>query len=133
MFEIAVYCQNCGQTLTLTVDKIERGGLRLVCYVKNHICFGGYEEHKNDNQFCDDCEGEKGEKENSYIGNAWYGPYGSLVCDVEIDGVTNLFQMSDDSKRAYGADYLIAETMPIKAAAIFAENLGLKWRGRINE
>lgn len=131
--EIKIRCGNCGVCHIFTADHIENGGRSVVCYVQKHTCFGGCQEQANDNQFCDDCKEEKEEKDNSYIGNAWYGPYGSLVCDVEIDGITNLFPMSDDSKRAYGAAFLVAETMTIKAAENLAENLGLKWRGRINE
>lgn len=109
MMESVFKCGNCGEVLSATA-LMENGGCRIVFHIQEHTCFGGDQNH--------------------YIGNAWYGPYGSLVCDVHIDGKTNLLS---DSKSTYGADYLVAESMTIKAAEALAESMGLKWGGRIDE
>lgn len=51
-----------------------------------------------------------------------YGAGGALVCDEEIDGVTQ--KLDDDAARYYGAMFMVGESMQLGAARRIAELLG---------
>ena len=51
-----------------------------------------------------------------------YGSMGALVCDEPIDGVTQ--ELNEETAKAYGGKFFIAESMNRKAAAKIAEALG---------
>lgn len=60
-----------------------------------------------------------------FQGNAFYGPGGALVSDVEIPGVTQL--LSDDNAKYYKARYFIGESIRKDAARVLATLLGLRF------
>lgn len=57
-------------------------------------------------------------------GTMMRGPGGALVCDREIEGVTQ--KLDADSARFYGGPYMLAETVTLGAARVIAAAMGFR-------
>ena len=51
-----------------------------------------------------------------------YGPGGALLCDEEIEGITQ--RLDDQAAGYYGGRYMVGESMTVGAATRIAELLG---------
>ena len=56
----------------------------------------------------------------------WYGSGGSLLCDREIEGLTQ--ELTTSTAAGYGGDYFVGESMSESAAKQIVAALGGQWR-----